>query len=122
MHGRSLHPRCGNREPSKMQVSSGKPMETKAGIQMFVKMQGHGRAGLRIFANIACLRSKPTEKGLNGAKTHGFNLTFRGLGARTPQNTGFENWPHPGCHTHFPDWIDMHFSVFLSSAGSPHHA
>ena len=97
-------------------------MEVKAGFRMFVQMQGHGRAGLRIFANIACLRSKPTEKGLNGAKTHGFNLTFRGLGARTPQNTGFENWPHPGWQTYFGNPFDMHVSVFLSSAGLPHHA
>ena len=97
-------------------------MEVKAGFRMFVQMQGHGRAGLRIFANIACLRSKPTEKGLNGAKTHGFNLTFRGLGARTPQNTGFENWPHPGWQTYFGNSFDMHVSVFLSRVVPPHHA
>ena len=61
MHGRSLHPRCGNRKPSKMQVSSGKPTETKAGIQMFVKMQGHGRPGLSICANILLRQYSPIK-------------------------------------------------------------
>ena len=66
--------------------------------------------GLLISTNMTAHRIKPSETGENGAKIHGFSPTFRGLNARMAKNTGFENWYHPGCHTHFPDSIYMHVS------------
>ena len=94
-------------------------MVQSMGIHSFPRKCAHTNPGLRIIASIALHRIQPTEMVLKGVKIHGFNLAFRGFNDRTPQNTGFENWHPPGCHTHFPDWIDMHVSVFLSSTGSP---
>ena len=63
-------------------IATAKSMEGKSKNQMFVEMQDHGGPGLLIFTNITPQRVQPTEMGLNGVKTHGFRIAFRGLRAR----------------------------------------
>ena len=88
-------------------------------LTFFPRKYAHSSPGLLISTNITAHGVQPTEMVLNGVKIHGFNLAFRRFNDRTPQNTGFENWPHPGWQTYFGNSFDMHVSVFLSSAGSP---